>query len=70
MQEVGGDKVIRTARELGVTAPMAEGDPSLALGTSTMTLMELTAAYAGIAANEYPVKPHAFPRGEQAGGAG
>jgi len=28
-----------------------------------MTLMELTAAYAGIAANEYPVMPHAFPRG-------
>ncbi len=63
-QAVGSDKVIRTARRLGITAPMAEGDPSLALGTSAMTLMELTAAYAGIAANEYPVEPHAFPRGE------
>lgn len=62
-QAVGSDKVIRTARRLGITAPMAEGDPSLALGTSSMTLMELTAAYAGIAANEYPVEPHAFPRG-------
>jgi len=44
---------------------MAEGDPSLALGTSSMTLMELTAAYAGIAANDYPVEPHAFARGER-----
>ena len=64
-QAVGSDKVIATARRLGITAPMAEGDPSLALGTSSMTLMELTAAYAGIAANEYPVEPHAFPRGER-----
>lgn len=65
LQAVGSDKVIRKARALGITAPMAEGDPSLALGTSVMTLMELTAAYAGIAANEFPVEPHAFPRGER-----
>ena len=64
-QAVGSAKVIATARRLGITAPMAEGDPSLALGTSSMTLMELTAAYAGIAANDYPVEPHAFARGEQ-----
>ncbi|MFM7404186.1 MAG: transglycosylase domain-containing protein [Erythrobacter sp.] len=64
-QAVGSDKVIRTARRLGITAPMAEGDPSLALGTSAMTLLELTAAYAGIAANDYPVEPHAFAREEQ-----
>lgn len=60
LREVGDDKVIRMARDLGVTAPMAEGDPSLALGTSSMTLLELTAAYAAVAANSYPVKPHAF----------
>jgi penicillin-binding protein 1A len=64
-QAVGSERVIRKARALGITAPMAEGDPSLALGTSVMTLMELTAAYAGIAANEFPVEPHAFPRGER-----
>jgi hypothetical protein len=45
--EVGDDSVIATARELGVTSPIEDGDPSVALGTSTMTLMELTAAYAG-----------------------
>lgn len=63
-QAVGSDKVIGSARSLGITAPMTEGDPSLALGTSVMTLMELTAAYAGIAANDFPVEPHAFARGE------
>ncbi|AUX69408.1 penicillin-binding protein [Porphyrobacter sp. HT-58-2] len=63
-QAVGSDKVIRNARKLGISADMPEGDPSLALGTSAMTLMELTAAYAGIAANDYPVEPHAFARGE------
>ena len=63
--EVGSDKVIKMARDLGVTAPMAEGDPSLALGTSSMTLLELTAAYAGVAANSYPVVPHAFKAEEK-----
>jgi len=58
--EVGSSAVIRTARDLGVTSPLAEGDPSLALGTSSMTLLELTAAYAGVAANSFPVHPRAF----------
>lgn len=62
--EVGDDAVIRMARELGVRSPIAKGDPSVALGTSTMTLMELTAAYAGIAGNEFPVRPSAFPAQE------
>lgn len=58
--EVGDDKVIRMARDLGVKSPLARGDPSLALGTSSMTLLELTAAYAAVAGNAYPVVPHAF----------
>jgi len=57
---VGDEAVIDTARSLGVTSPLASGDPSLALGTSTITLMELTAAYAGVAGNAFPVRPHAF----------
>ncbi len=63
--EVGDEKVIAMARDLGVTAPMAKGDPSLALGTSSMTLIELTAAYAAVAANSYPVEPHAFKEQEK-----
>ncbi len=64
LNEVGSKAVIETARELGVTSPLPEGDPSMALGTSTMSLLELTAAYAGVAANSFPVEPHAFPAGE------
>ncbi|WP_340586757.1 transglycosylase domain-containing protein [Erythrobacter alti] len=63
--EVGSEAVIETARELGVTSPLPDGDPSLALGTSTMTLLELTAAYAGVAANGFPVEPRAFPIAEE-----
>ncbi len=63
--EIGSERVIRTARSLGVTSALPEGDPSLALGTSTMTLLELTSAYAGVAANQYPVRPFAFAQEEQ-----
>ena len=63
--EVGSEKVIQTARALGVRSPMTEGDPSLALGTSTMSLLELTSAYAGVAANSFPVKPRALPTEEK-----
>ena len=59
--EVGGDAVIDVARDLGVSSPLAEGDPSLALGTANMNLLELTAAYAGVAGNRFPVAPRAFP---------
>lgn len=60
-EQVGDTKVIRTARRLGVVSPLPEGDPSLALGTATMNLLELTSAYAGVASNYYPVEPRAFP---------
>src|SRR5690606_677012 len=63
--QVGDDAVIDVARRLGVTSPLAESDPSLALGTSTMTLLELTSAYAGDAANQFPVAPRAFPAEEE-----
>ncbi|MEO6041837.1 MAG: transglycosylase domain-containing protein [Croceibacterium sp.] len=63
-QKAGDDAVIGMARDLGVRSPLAAGDPSLALGTSTMTLMELTGAYAGVAANLYPVRPTAISAGD------
>ena len=63
--QVGSKEVIRTARSLGVTSDLPEGDPSLALGTSSMSLLELTAAYAGVAANQYPVEPYAFEPEEE-----
>lgn len=63
--EVGSDAVIATARDLGIRAELPRGDPTVALGTSTMPLIELTAAYAGIAANRFPVEPRAFPAEEE-----
>ena len=62
--QLGDRAVIREARTLGIRSKLAEDDPSLALGTSTMTLMELTAAYAGVAGNKWPVEPYAFKKDE------
>ncbi|MCJ2177848.1 transglycosylase domain-containing protein [Novosphingobium album (ex Hu et al. 2023)] len=61
LSKVGDTAVLDLARSLGVTSPLPKGDPSMALGTATMNLMELTAAYAGVAGNRFPVKPTAFP---------
>jgi penicillin-binding protein 1A len=55
-REVGIGNVIRAARDLGVTAPIPS-DPSIALGTSGVSLVEMTAAYAAVAAGRYPVAP-------------
>lgn len=46
--EVGLNEVARLARALGIARPLAEV-PSLALGTSEVTLLEITAAYATLA---------------------
>ena len=44
-EHAGRDNVIKTAKRLGITAPLTPS-PSLALGTSGISLMELTGAYA------------------------
>ena len=63
-QQVGMDNVVRAARDLGVTSPLRP-HPSLALGTSGTTLLEMTAAYAAIAAGGYPVPPHGLEAEER-----
>jgi len=55
-QEVGLDNVIAAARELGITTPLAN-TPSLALGTSEVSLLDLTSAYASVHLGKAPVKP-------------
>ena len=47
-EHVGRDQVIKTARRLGITAPLTTS-PSLALGTFGVSLIELTGAYAVLA---------------------
>jgi 1A family penicillin-binding protein len=55
-QEVGLDSVIAAARELGINADLAN-TPSLALGTSEVNLLDLTAAYASVRLGKAPVEP-------------
>jgi peptidoglycan glycosyltransferase len=45
---VGLDRVIETARKLGITTPL-EAVPGLALGQAEVRLVELTGAYAAVA---------------------
>ncbi len=47
-QEVGIEKVVQTAYDLGVVSPLKHV-PSLALGASEVTLLEMTAAYGALA---------------------
>ena len=55
-EAVGRDAVIDTARKLGIASPITP-NASLSLGASEASLLEMTAAYAAIAAGAYPVKP-------------
>jgi penicillin-binding protein 1A len=57
-QRVGLGRVIQAARDLGITAPIPVNDPSIALGTSDVSLLEMTSAYAAVASGRYPVAPH------------
>jgi penicillin-binding protein 1A len=63
-EQVGRANVIRAARDLGITSPLVD-EPSVALGTSAATLMEMTQAYAAVAGNIYPVQAHGLPQGEE-----
>jgi len=63
-ERVGRNEVIRAARDLGITSPLRAG-PTLALGTSGVTLLELTSAYASVAAEAFPVVPHGLPEEER-----
>jgi penicillin-binding protein 1A len=54
--EVGIPEVMAAARDLGLDAPLGE-HPSLALGTEEVTLLDLTGAYASVAAGSAPVQP-------------
>jgi penicillin-binding protein 1A len=65
-EQVGRDEVIRTAERLGITSDLRD-DPSLALGSSEVHLLELTGAYASIANGGRLVWPEAIERIEGTG---
>jgi penicillin-binding protein 1A len=56
IQQLGVANVTKAARDLGISTPIGD-NASIALGTSTVSLLELTSAYASIASGSYPVRP-------------
>jgi penicillin-binding protein 1A len=63
--QIGDRAVVRAARDLGIESALT-ADPSLALGSSGVNLLELTSAFASVAGNNWPVEPRAF-RAEEPG---
>jgi penicillin-binding protein 1A len=59
--QVGPDAVVQTAKRLGINSKL-EAVPSIALGTSEVTLLELTGAYAPFANGGYSVLPFVVQR--------
>ena len=59
--QVGRDKVASTARRLGISTPI-NTDPAMALGTSQVTPLEMTAAYGAFANGGQRVSPYAIQR--------
>ncbi|NRR33548.1 transglycosylase domain-containing protein [Oxalobacteraceae bacterium] len=57
MQDVGLPSIIKLARELGINQSKLASVPSLALGTSPVTLLEMVNAYSTIAAQGEYRKP-------------
>ncbi|HRE61113.1 MAG TPA: PBP1A family penicillin-binding protein [Micropepsaceae bacterium] len=58
-EEAGREMVIDVAKRLGITSALRE-NPSIALGTSEVTLIDMVAAYGAFAANGYKVEPYAI----------
>ena len=68
-EEVGPRAVVRAARDLGIESELLD-EPSIALGTSEVGLLELTAAFAALPAHAVPVQPRgvALADGEEVEG--
>ncbi|MBN8970879.1 MAG: penicillin-binding protein 1A [Rhizobiales bacterium] len=59
--EVGAKSVVRTAHRLGITSKL-DANASIALGTSSVSLLELTGAYAPFANGGRGISPHVVNR--------
>lgn len=67
-ERIGRERIIELGRAMGITSPLAP-NPSLALGTNEISLLELTAAYAAVQAGRRPIKPHVVRAIESLGAA-
>jgi penicillin-binding protein 1A len=65
--EVGPKAVVQTAQRLGITSPL-QANPSVALGTSEVTPIELVAAYAAFANGGIGVVPYVIAQVKTADG--
>jgi penicillin-binding protein 1A len=61
IMDAGVERVAATARRLGMKSPLRK-DASLALGTSEVSLLDLTGAYAAFANGGYVNEPYAIRR--------
>jgi len=68
MEKVGAPSVVRLAQALGVRQSKLDPVPSLALGTSPVTLVEMVAAYASIANGGNYLQPVLVQRVEDRNG--
>ena len=59
--QVGPEAVAAVAHRLGIISPLGK-DASIALGTSEVTLLELTSAFVPFSNGGYPVTPYAVTR--------
>ncbi|MFL5159337.1 MAG: transglycosylase domain-containing protein, partial [Microvirga sp.] len=65
--EVGAKAVVQTAQRLGISSPL-QANPSIALGTSEVTPLELVSAYAAFANGGIGVVPYAIAQVKTADG--
>lgn len=65
--EVGPQSVVQTAQRLGITSPL-QADPTIALGTSEVTPLELVGAYATFANGGFGVVPYVITEVKAADG--
>ena len=60
-QDVGLNRVIDTAKNLGIKSPLT-ASPGLVIGESEVTVLEITSAYAALANDGIWYRPHAINR--------
>jgi len=61
-QLTGIDAIIKTARDMGITSPYLPQDLSLALGSASVTPLEMAVAYSVYANDGYRVEPFAIKK--------
>lgn len=59
-RDVGGSSIASIARQSGIVSKIDKNDPTIALGTTELSLFELTSAYATIAADGEAAIPHSI----------